>query len=69
LDSLTARYYRYSAAVAAVITTDSERTYHFRYSFDKASETLSAFVDEPHGKVIQVRIRNQKGKLAYSIQK
>jgi YD repeat-containing protein len=61
--------YGSNGAVAAAIATDSEHTYHFRYSLDKASETLNAFVDEPHGKVIQVRIRNEKGKLAYSIQK
>jgi len=61
--------YDSNGAVAAAITTDIEHTYHFRYSFDKASKTLNAFVVEPHGKVIHVRIRNQEGKLAYSIQR
>jgi YD repeat-containing protein len=55
--------------LVAEISTDTEHNYRFYYTLDKASKTLDAFVVEPHGKVIHVSIRDQKGGVAYSIQK
>jgi hypothetical protein len=60
--------FRYdSIGGVTAITADSAHTYNFKYALDEASHTLNAFVTEPSGTVIHVKIHSQEGKPAYSI--
>jgi YD repeat-containing protein len=56
-----------SNGAVAEITTDRERTYHFRYAFDEARKSAVAFVLEPSGELIRVSMRAQGYTVVYSI--